>query len=586
MVCLLDNMFNIFQRLQIISKSGVSEVKIRTKLMAIISILVLAIVTLGAFSVTIIGRTIDENNRLKDKMELQKEVKHIQYRIAGLSNDERAFIITGDKGFAEGMQEKADDVGRSIKNMKDLVHEKKYKKAIDLLDVSFKRFFDMNQQVLSVYNTNPKDAMALHFGEERSLRKEVLDPAVNQLVDRLDSDVEGLKKNIEATAKWSETALLMITIISTIIGTTLSILLLRSILIPLKIMNQQLEEIAHGEADLTQRVQVKRKNEFGQLANSFNSFVKSLGEIIKQIGSSSSQVAASSEELSASAEQSKATSEQVSESMQAITNSISRQNEMTENSLELMNNSLESLKKVASNTNNVADLSYTMKEQAETGASSVQKVLEQMQFIHQSVDLARNGVHSLVTSATEISDISSLITDISAQTNLLALNAAIEAARAGENGKGFAVVAEEVRKLADETNLSAVHIQSLVSTIQNESTDTVSNIHLVQENVSSGITLSQDTVSKFRDILESIEQVTSQIQEVAATTLQITSGYEVVQRSMTEIATGSKETSASTENIAAATEEQLASMEEVSNAAISLSYLADELQSLISRFKA
>jgi methyl-accepting chemotaxis protein len=55
---------------------------------------------------------------------------------------------------------------------------------------------------------------------------------------------------------------------------------------------------------------------------------------------------------------------------------------------------------------------------------------------------------------------------------------------------------------------------------------------------------------------------------------------------MTEIATGSKETSASTENIAAATEEQLASMEEVSNAAISLSYLADELQSMISRFKA
>nr|WP_239587761.1 HAMP domain-containing methyl-accepting chemotaxis protein [Bacillus pakistanensis] len=554
--------------------------------MAIISILVLAIVILGFFSVTIIGRTIDQNNRLKDKMELQKEVKHIQYRIAGLSNDERAFIIKGDKGFAEGMREKADDVAQSVENMKDLTREKKYRKDIVLLEESFNRFWDMNQEVLSLYNHNPEDAKTLHFSEERTLRKEVLDPAVNQLVDRLDSDVAELKKNNEATAKWSKTTLLVITIISSIIGITLSILLLRSILIPLRIINQQLEDIAHGEADLTKRVQVKGKNEFGQLANSFNSFVKSLSEIIKHIGSSSSQVAASSEELSASAEQSKATSKQVSESMQTITNHNSRQNEMTENSLELMNNSLENLKMVASNTNNVAELSNTMKEQAETGASSVQKVLEQMQFIHQSVDQARNGVHSLVTSATEISDISSFITDISSQTNLLALNAAIEAARAGENGKGFAVVAEEVRKLADQTNHSAVHIQSLVSTIQNESTDTVSNIHLVQENVSSGITLSQDTVTKFRDILRSIEQVTSQIQEVAATTLQITSGYEVVQRSMKEIAMGSKETSASTENIAAATEEQLASMEEVSNAAISLSHLADELQSMVSRFKA
>ena len=69
-----------------------------------------------------------------------------------------------------------------------------------------------------------------------------------------------------------------------------------------------------------------------------------------------------------------------------------------------------------------------------------------MENIHQSVDLAGEGVHSLANRALEINNFTSIINDIANQTNLLALNAAIEAARAGESGKGFAVVAQEVQK--------------------------------------------------------------------------------------------------------------------------------------------
>ncbi|MEC1347528.1 methyl-accepting chemotaxis protein [Bacillus haynesii] len=559
--------------------------KVKTKLLGIISILVVSILGIGGSSVFMISSTVKKNEELKDKMEFQKEIKHIQYRLTGLSNDERGLIMTGDNEYSEGMKDKADDVLKSLDRAGKLIREETYKANVEEIKENFKAYWDLNQQVMQTYTSSSKKAESIHFGEERTLRKDVLDPSVNQLVESLEQEVEDLKAEISANGTMSEWVIIIVTGVSALLGIVLSLLLLKSILVPLRSLNQQLEDIAHGEADLTKKVIVKNKDEFGQLANSFNAFVQSLTQIVKQISSSSEQVAASSEQLSASAEESKSTSELISEEMQAIADSNMTQSEMTEKSSESIHELLDRLSSVASNTGSIADLSSSMRDKAEIGSESVHKMLEQMNFIDKSVDSAGSGLQALVSSTAEISNISSLITDISGQTNLLALNAAIEAARAGEQGKGFAVVAEEVRKLADETNKSANHIQSLVTTIQNESVETVNNIKVVQENVSSGIALSQETTGNFNEILNLVEQVASQIQEVAASTQQLTSGVEMVQNTIQTLASGSQETSASTKAVASSTQEQLASMEEISYAAESLSQLAEELQTIINRFK-
>ncbi|WP_116316673.1 methyl-accepting chemotaxis protein [Bacillus subtilis] len=558
--------------------------KVKTKLLGIISILVVSIIGIGGSSVFMISSTVKKNEELKDKMEFQKEIKHIQYELTGLSNDERGFLITGDKEYDEGMKEKADDVLKSLERVNDLIDEEKYQSNIEDIKTSFTQYRALNQQVVTAYSSNPKKAETIHFGEERTLRKEVVDPAVNKLSDRLDQEVEDLKDEIQGNGKMSQSLIIIVTGISVILGIVLSIMLLKSIMVPLRSINKQLEEIAHGDADLTKKVIVKNKDEFGQLAQSFNSFTHSLTQIVKQISSSSEQVAASSEELSASAEESKSTSEHISRAMQMAADSNVKQSSMTEKSAESITELLNSISSVASNTGNIADLSSSMRDKAEIGSKSVNKMLDQMKFIDKSVDSAGNGLQTLVASTAEISDISSLITTISEQTNLLALNAAIEAARAGEQGKGFAVVAEEVRKLADETNKSANHIQSVVATIQNESIETVNNIKVVQENVSSGIVLSQEATGNFNEILNLVEQVTSQIQEVAAATQQLTSGVEVIQHTVHTLAAGTKETSANTEAVAKSSQEQLHSMEEISYAAESLSQLAEELQTVINRF--
>ncbi len=559
--------------------------KIKTRLITTISILVGSIILLGSFSIYVINAQVKRTDLLQDKMDFQKDIIKIQYRLAGISNDERALIMTGDKQYAVSMNEKAEDVQSLIRQAEGKALEKKNLEQVEKMESSFNLFWDINQKVIGLYETDPEAARDLHFGEERMLRKDVLDPAVNELVSVLNKELEQINKIKEENSEGSKDILIFLAVAASVAGGILSFMLLRSILIPLGALNRQLNNIALGDADLTQTVDVKGKNEFGQLAHSFNAFVGSLRGMITHIGSSSEQVAAASEELSASAEQSKAASGHIAETMQTISTHNHRQTEMTASSLKSVADSLGGLKTVAANTDKAAEVSSEVREQAEDGASSVKEMLSQMNSISQSVDRAGEGVTSLVSSAGEIQKISSLIADISGQTNLLALNAAIEAARAGEQGKGFAVVAEEVRKLADETNASAEQIHKLVATIQAESSGTVRDIRLVKENVSAGISLSEETVSNFNRILAQIEQVTSQIQEAAAATRYLTDEFEGVHDTIVGIAAGSQETLESSENAAAASQQQLASSEDVSNATQSLARLAEELQEMISRFK-
>ncbi|MEW5571494.1 methyl-accepting chemotaxis protein [Rossellomorea marisflavi] len=557
---------------------------IKAKLFSIISILVCSILIIGGSSIFVIMTITQKNEELKTKMELQKIVKDVQYKLAGLSNDERGLFITGDQQYTSGMKEKADAIYANLERAEGLDETKEYEDGVAELNKSFANYSQVNQKVVEAFDSSPDVAESLHFGQERTLRKDVLDPAVNNLVDRLHKDVEGLKGEIKKDEVASKWVIGGVVIIATLLGIILSVLLLRSILIPLKDLNQQLENIAHGEADLTRELHIKSKDEFGKLATSFNSFLGSLSSLVKHIADSSEQVAASSEQLSASSEQSKATSDQISQSMRTVIDHNDRQNVMMEKSSASIEEISDNIADMAINTNNIAEVSTNMSEKAKTGSSSMNIMSQQMNLIKGSVQKAGDGFDSLKSSMKEISEISSLITTLSEQTNLLALNAAIEAARAGEQGKGFAVVAEEVRKLADESNKSANLIKGLVVSIQGEAKGTQESIQIVQENVQSGLLTAADTRHNLNEILDLVQQVTAQIQEVAASTQQMTASVEIIRGTTSTLNKGTKETTLVSKQVAITTDEQLGSMEEISHASIALANLAEGLQKEVNRF--
>lgn len=134
-------------------------------------------------------------------------------------------------------------------------------------------------------------------------------------------------------------------------------------------------------------------------------------------------------------------------------------------------------------TSSIADIS-----------SSTNTARDAVQDVQRQSEAASSHVSKLVQSAEAMSEVSSLIQNISGQINLLALNAAIEAARAGEAGRGFAVVADEVKRLASQAEDSTGKINEEITGIQIIAESVVKAIMQIQESIH-GLVESSNTVA-------------------------------------------------------------------------------------------
>ncbi|MDO3410285.1 methyl-accepting chemotaxis protein [Saccharibacillus sp. CPCC 101409] len=559
--------------------------KVKTKLFAIILMLVAVLIGSGAQSLVAIEKSLVNSDKLEAKLETQKFLKQLQYRMTGLSNDERGYLLTKDTEFADGMSAKSAEILELLKS-EEAVLQGADLESLQKIGGELDELIALNSQVVQLVGEGKtQEATNLHFGEERTLRKQQVDPAVNEFVERLETEVAALKNANRQEARVNQNILFYGILTSVAVGLALGFWLLRSILKPLRLLNRQMNEIAEGDADLTRSIELRQKDEFGELAGGFNRFVGSLREMMKQIGDASQHLASASEQFSASAEQSKATSQQVAVSMQQIAERSGEQARIVDGGAASTHDNLRRITEIAASTSEVASVSRRMMEQAEDGGRAVRQIDEQMSFIGAAVGEADGHIQQLANRAKEIDAITALINEISAQTNLLSLNASIEAARAGEYGRGFTVVAGEVKKLADQSSDSTRGIRELVAGIQSDTHAALETMREVKSRVEEGAAVSRRGAEQFDGILAAVEIVSERTGEMADSTERVHEGFAGVSGSMDEISAGSREISGGTQEIAAATEEQLAAGEEMLHGASSLNELADELQTLVSRFK-
>ncbi|MGE7623477.1 methyl-accepting chemotaxis protein [Viridibacillus sp. NPDC096237] len=364
-----------------------------------------------------------------------------------------------------------------------------------------------------------------------------------------------------------------------------SVLLTRALVRPIKQINRQLKEIAEGEGDLTQELKVTTEDETGELAHSFNQMLDSLRKMMKQVADSSVHVAAASEELTANAEQTTEATSQIAQSIHEIAEGAEMQEDGAHTSFRSIEAVRTNLQKVVEQSTTVTQVAKETSEVAVNGNDSLQKVIHQMDVINNATSNASQSIDELGKQSSEIGNIVEVITAISEQTNLLALNAAIEAARAGEHGKGFAVVADEVRKLAEQSKVSASQISDLILQTQKGTEKAVKAIELGTKETASGMLVVEETKQGFEKILLSVDQVAERIQEV---NLIATNMYEAVNKVYTSVEDTlsiAKDSSSTTQIVASASEEQLATMEEITSSAETMSKMAEELQLLVSQFK-
>lgn len=559
--------------------------RIKTRIILVTTVLIISIMGVGGLSTWVLSDVVSKNNELDKLTEMQTISKHIQFRLAGLSNDERALLLTGDLTYAKQMEEKSEDVLSQISRLIELASTTSDKNVIEGIQNDYKEFWSASRQVITNSTINRTKAEEIHFGEERRIRKEVLDPSFDSFIEQLDEKTTQASANLQEQSKASQIILIAISIIAILVGIILSIILLKAIIRPLRQLKEQMTEIANGDGDLTKTIHIKNKDELSEVSGAFNQFISFLREMIAKISYSAEQTTASSEEFSASAEQSKFTSHQIAESVQNVSIAMNDQSTILLEGTKAVEQSLEILKNMSVYTIEVSEETTEVNSQAEDGERAVTEIVANMGTIQKSVDEADKNINSLANDALKIGDITSMINEIAEQTNLLALNAAIEAARAGEHGKGFAVVAEEVRKLAEQSSKSANEIKELITLIQSTSKKTVNTIETVKSSVNNGIQLTSETAVQFKEIMLSISNVSDKIQEIANQTEQLTEDFTSVAEKNVHVSKLFSINSESTNEIATATEEQLASMEEIQIAASSLTSVSDSLNEMVHRFK-
>lgn len=205
--------------------------------------------------------------------------------------------------------------------------------------------------------------------------------------------------------------------------------------------------------------------------------------------------------------------------------------------------------------------------------------------VSQSLYTVIKNVGNLNENIRKIDEITAVIKDISDQTNLLALNAAIEAARAGEAGRGFAVVAEEIRKLADQSRVSADNIAQVIKSILAEAEGVAGMSSEVESKLSVQIEQINFTTRSFEGILNSVFETTPMIKHTFEEADSLIKERDNVLHNIQSVASISEQTSAATQEISASAEEMSASTEEIASTSNMLQQVSTELVNNIRTFK-
>lgn len=384
--------------------------------------------------------------------------------------------------------------------------------------------------------------------------------------------------------KFIQLMLIGLMILSSVITLCLSIVIIRSIAVPVKKVTSKLHEISQSNGDLTQRISYDSKDEIGQLSQNFDLFMDKLQSIIKEVTISAQTISSSSIEIKSAASESTESLEQISSTITEIAAGTSDGAAVAEETNASLAEAAKFSEATSSASKNTVLNSKKAKEAAQNGASKINEIVTCITDIADSSKEVSVIIDDLDKSSKRIGDIIEIITSISEQTNLLALNAAIEAARAGEAGKGFNVVAEEIRKLADESNSAANEISELVKENQIKSASAVSSVSGVERKVDIGVKRASEVGQSIQGIIDNIQNVVNEIDQIDDANEQQAISIKEIEQAINTIAVTSNEIATGTENMSQSISNQLTTMTEVEKTLEKLSEMAKRLNDITSGF--
>ncbi|MCC6216761.1 MAG: HAMP domain-containing protein [Polyangiaceae bacterium] len=305
------------------------------------------------------------------------------------------------------------------------------------------------------------------------------------------------------------------TLVAIIVGYLLAVQITR----PLRRYIDATDALAHGQGDLTRRLEVQTRDELGQLAGNLNRVFAKIHGLALGVQRSAFQVNASSGQISAVSRQmhdgAKQQATRISSSTAAVT-------------------------ELSSSIQQVAENAAAATRTAKASGEAVGRAIHRLAQIRRTVEEAAARIGQLGDSGKRIGNIVDVIRQISEQTTMLALNAAIEAAHAGEHGRGFAVVADEVSSLAKRVGQSARDIEDLIATIKDQTGEAVRVMQTGTREVEEGTGLVEATLADLKTLISVIDDTASAVQEQAIASDEIARNMDAVQQIATNVLASSE----------------------------------------------
>jgi len=353
---------------------------------------------------------------------------------------------------------------------------------------------------------------------------------------------------------------------------------------PLRAVADSIEKLSNGDTDVSIH-ETTNIQETGMLIDSATKLGDVLKDSIGKIRDSAETLTDTIGNTTEMAADSSTSAGQIADSMQALTQTTMTMAASVQDINDNMIHMGEVIGQAVENVENLNSNAGAMSEANKEAADCISRVISSSERSADAVEDIASRINATNESITKINEMVALITSIASQTNLLSLNASIEAARAGEAGRGFAVVAEEIKALAEQSDVSANQIKDIVSEIGESSTKCVEQAKRVKDLIADERELLNVTQDKFANLDQNIQGSVEEISSVSVVAGQLETIKDTILSAVTDLSAISEETSATNEEVAASIQSVASNVTQVSDNANVMSGLSADLKQAVSYFK-
>ena len=404
--------------------------------------------------------------------------------------------------------------------------------------------------------------------------------------DDIDDDVLDVKNEFSSYESNSRMAIIGIAVVMEVILISVLTLITVSIVKPLKKSLTHIDEIAQGdfskefEQDL-----LKRKDDFGQLADSLEKMRSEMKELIGEVKSEALEITGMVQEIDTS--------------LQALDDQIENVSATTEELAAGMEETAASSEEINAMSHEIESAAKSIAERSQDGANEADEIRERAVKIKKDTDENDRRTRSIheeinesLTKALEdikvvdqINVLAKSIMDITGQTNLLALNASIEAARAGEAGKGFAVVADEIRVLAEQSKAAVAHIQevtvNVTAAVENLANDAERLLEFVGNDVVESLGGFAEMANSYNSDAANVDSL---VTDFSASSEQLLASINGVMDAISDVSKTATEGATGTTDIAEKVGNVVQEAEAIKQKAETTYHSAEKLQKNVERF--